>query len=66
LNPKVSINNNGKTTEVPPSEHNYTNPICPCQYSVAIIWHWISSNSKTATSLASSVLFDRWFQFYLL
>jgi len=34
LNPKVSSNNNGKTTEVPPSEHNYTNPIC--QYSIAI------------------------------
>jgi len=31
---KQCSNNNGKTTEVPPSEHNYTNPIC--QYSVAI------------------------------
>jgi len=29
-----SSNNNGKTTEVPPSEQNYTNPIC--QYSIAI------------------------------
>jgi len=34
LNPKVSNNNNGKTTEVPSSEHNYTNLIC--QYSIAI------------------------------
>ena len=27
LNPVVSKNNNSKTTEVPPTEHNYTNPV---------------------------------------
>jgi len=27
MNPKVSNNNNCNTTEVPPSEHNYTNRV---------------------------------------
>jgi len=49
LNPKVSSNNNGKTTEVPPSEHNYINPIC--QYSIAI------SDTKQQQQLASLRLF---------